>query len=86
MNVEKCMDQKTLWQAYHSLPDEAQHQITDFIAFLRTKYRTVNTPNPATTALDDEPFVGIWENRADMPESTAWVRMMRKQEWHDHDA
>ncbi|MDZ4718588.1 MAG: hypothetical protein SH847_09050 [Roseiflexaceae bacterium] len=80
------MDQKTLWQAYRSLPNEAQHQITDFIAFLRTKYRTLSTNEPAPTALADEPFVGIWEARTDISESTAWVRATRKQEWHDHNA
>ena len=80
------MDQKTLWHAYRSLPDEAQHQITDFIAFLRTKYRTMSTLTPDETALDDEPFVGIWAERDELRDSTAWVRMTRTQEWHDHHA
>ena len=80
------MDQKTLWQAYRSLPDEAQHQLTDFIAFLRMKYRLPTTVEPNEITLDHDPFVGMWQAREDLTESTAWVRERRKQEWHDRSA
>jgi hypothetical protein len=46
---DNMMDQKTLWHVYRSLPDEAQSQLTDFIAFLRAKYRVA--PPPLSAAM-----------------------------------
>ena len=80
------MDQEMLWKQYNSLPSEARHQVADFIAFLRAKYAQAAPPEKASGALGDEPFIGIWQDRDDMRDSTAWVRSTRKREWHDqHD-
>ena len=77
------MDQETLWKQYSSLPSEARHQVTDFIAFLRAKYAKTAPSEKAQGALADEPFIGMWHDRDDMIDSTAWVRSTRKREWHD---
>lgn len=77
------MDQKTLWRQYRALPSEAQRQVTDFIAFLRAKYAPAAAPATAPGAVADEPFIGMWQDRADMTDSTAWVRATRQREWHD---
>lgn len=64
-----------------SLPPEAQKQILDFLAFLKARYRS--SPESAKvrqTALTDDPFVGMWQDREDMQESTSWVRRQRKWE------
>ncbi|WP_204140841.1 type II toxin-antitoxin system ParD family antitoxin [Halomicronema sp. CCY15110] len=29
----------------------------------------------------EDPVVGMWQDREDMPDSTAWVRQVRQQEW-----
>jgi hypothetical protein len=29
----------------------------------------------------DEPFVGMWKDRQDLEDSTAWVRSIRHQHW-----
>ena len=65
-----------------SLPPEAQKQVIDFVAFLRARYAT--TPpvrKTRRTRLADEPFIGMWRDREDMQESTAWVRSLRQHEW-----
>jgi hypothetical protein len=77
------MDQETLWKQYSSLPSAARHQVTDFIAFLRAKYAKAAPSEKAAGALTDEPFIGMWQDRDDMTDSTAWVRSARKREWHD---
>jgi hypothetical protein len=64
-----------------SLPPEAQKQIMDLLAFLKARY----SPSPAAqrakgTKLADEPFVGMWEDREDMRDSTSWVRDQRRWE------
>ncbi len=76
------MNQKTAWQHFSSLPPEAQQQVVDFIAFLQTRYLA---PRPRKTVkppkLANETFIGIWGNRADLQDSTTWVRNVRTREW-----
>lgn len=65
-----------------SLPPEAQKQVVDFVAFLKTRYPTESpTEKVVETELADEPFVGMWRDRDDMQDSTAWVRDLRCHEW-----
>jgi mRNA-degrading endonuclease RelE of RelBE toxin-antitoxin system len=66
-----------------SLPPEAQKQVSDFVAFLKTRY--VITPRKKTKhgKLEDEPFIGMWKDRDDMRDSTKWVRELRKREWRN---
>lgn len=76
------MENRSIVSDITSLPPEAQQQVLDFIAFLKTRYRTVSRPIQAKrTNLADEPFIGMWRDRADMQDSTAWVRHLRHREW-----
>ncbi|MBT9098717.1 DUF2281 domain-containing protein [Methylovulum psychrotolerans] len=61
------------------LPPEAQHQIEDFIAFIKMRYQ------PEKNSLSDDGFVGMWSDRADMQDSTEWVRNNRQSEWVKSD-
>lgn len=68
-----------------SLPPEAQQEVLDFVAFLKTRYATKPPASKAKrTRLADEPFVGMWQGRAEMHESTTWVRDLRHHEWGDN--
>jgi len=81
------MNQKIALQILADLPPEAQRQVLDFIAFLRTQYmppRRRKTRKPSKLA--KEPFVGMWRNRTDMKDSSAWVRNSRQHEWGKHRA
>jgi len=63
-----------------SLPPEAQKEVRDFVAFLKTRYALV--PRRAKrTPLEKEPFVGLWKERAEMRDSVRWVRTLRETEW-----
>jgi len=65
-----------------SLPPEAQKQVIDFVAFLRARYATTQPVRKTRrTRLADEPFIGMWRNREDMQDSTAWVQSLRQHEW-----
>jgi hypothetical protein len=33
------------------------------------------------TALENEPFVGMWQDREDLADSSQWVRQLRQGEW-----
>jgi len=62
-----------------ALPPEAQKQIVDFMAFLKTRYSPATpTKKAKRTKLADEPFIGMWRTRKNMQDSTAWVRDLRQ--------
>ncbi len=66
----------------NSLPIEAQKQVSDFIAFLKTRYSVpMNIRKTKRIRLADEPFIGMWQGREEMSDSTAWVRNLRSSEW-----
>jgi hypothetical protein len=76
------MEATLLVQDIASLPPEAQKQVLDFVAFLKSRYPA--SPRPRTTKrskLADEPFIGMWRDREEMKDSSAWVRRLRKREW-----
>jgi hypothetical protein len=76
------MEATNLFRDIGSLPPEAQKQVSDFVAFLTTRYAAVATARKAKrTKLADEPFIGMWRDREDMRDSSAWVRRVRESEW-----
>lgn len=76
------MERRSIASDITTLPPEAQQQVIDFIAFLKTRYRVVPRATKAKrTNLADEPFIGMWRDRTDMQDSTAWVRHLRHREW-----
>jgi hypothetical protein len=76
------MDQAKIWQEFTALPPEVQRQVADFIAFLHTRYEPFQSGKKANQInLADEPFIGMWRDRKDMKDSSAWVRGSREREW-----
>jgi hypothetical protein len=76
------MTMEEMFRQWSALPPQAQKQVADFIAFLREQYGATETDEAlSTTDLSEEPYVGMWSDRPDMEDSTAWVRTTRKQEW-----
>ena len=63
------------------LPPEGQRQVADFIALLRERYARSQSPNSVTPDLAQDGFIGIWRDREDMQDSSAWVRNLREREW-----
>ncbi len=70
-----------LAQEIDSLPPEAQKQVEDFIAFLKTRYKPMHKKRAKKSRLENEPFVGMWKDREDMRDSVKWVRELRQREW-----
>ena len=76
------MKQEELWRQLATLPPEAQQQVIDFIAFLHTRYTPSRVRKTTKrTKLANETFVGMWRDREDLQDSSAWVRSMREREW-----
>lgn len=81
------MTQQELMNEFLSLPAEAQRQVIDFIAFLRQRYAVVE-PGSESPDIDlrNDNFIGMWCDRHDLANSTAWVRGVRENEWSkSHD-
>jgi len=77
------MNQEKLLQDVTSLPPIAQQEAIDFIAFLKLRYgqHTIQKDTNSLSAIENEPFIGMWQNRSDMADSSAWVRRIRQKEW-----
>jgi Protein of unknown function (DUF2281) len=72
------MTDEEILHEIHSLPPEAQRQIENFIAFLRERHKCSEPKTAPTSDLKSEAFVGMWRDRGDMQDSSAWVRSVRK--------
>lgn len=75
------MNTAQLLHDLEQLPPEAQHQVEDFIAFIKSRYQSV-----PKTKLSEEEFVGMWRDRPEMQDSTEWVKNTRQSEWSKHNA
>ncbi len=78
------MDKNRVLNGFESLPQDAQKQVLDFIAFLQKRYKPVEAKKfSKRNDISEEPFIGIWKDREDMGDSSAWVRNMRRTEWRN---
>jgi hypothetical protein len=77
------MESTNIMQDFEALPPEAQRQVTDFIAFLKTRYVMSRQTKKKRRPLSDEPFIGMWRDREDMKDGAEWVRRLRRSEWGD---
>lgn len=76
------MTHKEILRELASLPPEGQRQVADFIAFLQEQYKSsLAAESTELSALSEEGFIGMWQGREDMHDSTAWVRSIRESEW-----
>ena len=74
------IQRKVLWEQFEELEPDAQRQVEALIIRLAMKRFKSSTAGPET-ALEDEPFIGMWRDREDMSDSTAWVRQVRAEQW-----
>ncbi len=76
------MEPEKIFDDISNLPPEAQRQVVDFIAFLRTRYKRYEQKKQTKRInLVNEPFIGIWKDRADMGNGSKWLRNVREAEW-----
>lgn len=74
------MTQQQLLHEFFSLPTEAQRQVAELIASL--KHGNPSASGDAQPIdFSANPFVGIWKDRQDLADSSAWVREVRRGEW-----
>jgi hypothetical protein len=64
-----------------SLPAEAKAEVEGLIARLKLRYSEGRSADVKAARFDDEEFIGMWHDRDDMADSTAWVRSVRDKHW-----
>lgn len=74
--------EKELWRDFLALPGSARETVAELIVLLKTK----TTPDEASRNTEDsflgnDPFIGLWQDRTDLRDSTQWVRDLRASEW-----
>jgi len=77
------MNQAQFFEDFEALPPNAQQELIDFAAFLRLRYEQPILKKPSSVKIDwdNNPFFGMWKDRDDMVDSSAWVRSLREKEW-----
>lgn len=74
MNIEQEVLEKL-----RRLPRAKQQEVLDFVEFI---YQKIQAPvSTGKHNWQEEPFVGLWQDREDLRDSTGWVHNTRQQEW-----
>jgi hypothetical protein len=63
-----------------SLPPEGQEKAAEFIASLREHYARQSLGHHRLD-FSNLAFFGVWRDRADMQDSSKWLRQLREREW-----
>ena len=74
------MTNEELLREINTLLPEGQRIIESFLAFLQQRYAR-SAVSSSSTFLLDEKFIGMWRDRDELTDSTAWVRRIRESEW-----
>lgn len=75
------MSKKSVLDILDKLPPNARKEAEDFVRFLYDQYMDPKPDQSDDKPLTDSPFVGMWKDREDLKDSTAWVREQRKKQW-----
>jgi len=77
------MNQTQILHDFDALPAEAQEVVAALVALLgREHRRSKSSRRKSATNMADEKFIGIWKERDDMQDSSAYIRTLRKNEWN----
>lgn len=69
-------------QQAHRLPEAAQREVLHFIEFIRSRYPaappTTQPTSKRKTSWSETPLYGLWQDREEMTDPTAYVRRLRR--------
>jgi len=76
------MEMASVWRQFEALSPAAKRRVAELIALLSAGgKRGTFAADAIEKPLKNEDFVGIWSDRDDLSDSTAWVRQRRTEEW-----
>ncbi|MEM9157017.1 MAG: DUF2281 domain-containing protein [Cyanobacteria bacterium P01_F01_bin.33] len=71
------MEFETLRQEIEALSPADRRAVYAYINLLKSRHQPTDLKD-----LADAPFVGMWSDRPETEDSTAWVRTLRQTEWN----
>lgn len=74
------MDIETILEEIAALPADKREEVADFVAFLRSRVSQDVGRAQEKVVVEPSSFVGMWADRADMADSTGWIRRLRERE------
>lgn len=74
------MTNEEIIREFSALPSGARREVVDFITFLRQRY-SQKKEKAINKDLYKESFVGMWKDREDLQDSSAFARKLRETEW-----
>ncbi len=75
------MNPQLLLKNITSLPPFAQQEVFDFVGYLKQRYAQYQVEISVKHDWDNDPVIGIWEDRDDLEDSAAYVRQLRQNAW-----
>ncbi len=63
-----------------SLPETEQQLVFELVAQLKQRQLTAQSRQQLN--LDQSEFVGLWKDRPELQDSSAWVKQIRQTQWH----
>lgn len=76
------MNQAEIFRDFAALPPDAQKLVADLVILLSKQNKHIKRIRKIKpTRLIDEKFIGIWQDRREMQDSSEYVRSLRQQEW-----
>ncbi len=68
----------SLVEIIHSLTEDEQKALLEkLLHFVPNEQEEKSSLTP----LEDESFLGMWQDREDLADSSQWVRQLREEEW-----
>lgn len=74
------MTNEELLKEIASLPSDEKQKIEDYITYL-LKRKGSSKMKAKKRDRSSEEFIGMWADREEMADSTAWVRKLRETQW-----
>lgn len=75
------MIKKSVLEKFDQLPPNARKEASDFVRFLYDRYVMPQRSRSILKPISESPFVGMWKDRVDLADSSAWVREQRQSQW-----
>ena len=69
---------QTLINDVMNLPTEKLPRVAALVEALKQEGKTARV---APVEFSSDPFIGMWRDRKELEDSTAWVRSFRRSEW-----
>ena len=77
------MNQTQFFEDFEALPPKAQQELIDLMMRLKQHYDNSASKSHKNMQHDWDSVFGMWKDRKDLQDSTAYVRQLRQNAWRN---